>query len=153
MATGIKLANPKLKVIAIGGDGDGFAIGMGHFPHAIRRNVNMLYTVLDNSVYGLTKGQSSPTTHKSHPTKTNPYDMDGDPFDPVSIALAAGATFVARIFSGKMQEMLKFFPKRFNTKDLLLSMRSVRAARFMIRLDCIKKKPNCFPKIMNQIIV
>jgi 2-oxoglutarate/2-oxoacid ferredoxin oxidoreductase subunit beta len=110
LATGVKLANPNLNVMAIGGDGDGFAIGMGHFPHAIRRNVDMLYACLDNSIYGLTKGQSSPTTQSFHLTKTNPYDIDSDPIDPVCIALASGATFVARIFSGKMQEMLQILP-------------------------------------------
>lgn len=115
-ALGIKMANPRLKVIGIGGDGDGFAIGMGHFPHAIRRNVDMLYVVLDNSLYGLTKGQSSPTTQEHHITKTNPYDIDGQPLDPVALALAAGAGFVARIFTGNMKQMLSILPEALRYK-------------------------------------
>jgi 2-oxoglutarate ferredoxin oxidoreductase subunit beta len=116
IALGIKLSNPKLKVIGIGGDGDAFAIGMGHFPHAIRRNLDMLYIVLDNSVYGLTKGQSSPTSKADHLTKTNPFGVDGDPIDPVPLALAAGAGFVARIFAGDMPGMRQILPQAFQHK-------------------------------------
>ena len=116
IALGVKLSNPKLKVIGIGGDGDAFAIGMGHFPHAIRRNLDMLYIVLDNSVYGLTEGQSSPTLPMERTTKTNPYGVDGSPIDPVTLALAAGAGFVARLFTGDMPAMRKILPLAFQHK-------------------------------------
>ncbi len=116
IATGVKMSNPALKVIGIGGDGDAFAIGMGHFPHAIRKNIDMLYVVLDNSLYGLTRGQSSPTTQAHHTTKTNPYDISDQPLDPVALALAAGAGFVARIFTGNMKQMLQILPQALKHK-------------------------------------
>ena len=120
VATGVKLANSKLNVIGISGDGDGLAIGMGHFPHAVRRNVNMVYFILDNSIYGLTKGQSSPTTFPGQITKTNPYDTDGGVIEPVTIALASGAGFVARLYSAKMKQMLEIIPKALNYNGFAL---------------------------------
>ena len=113
VAMGIKLANPRLKVIGIGGDGDGLAIGMGHFIHAIRRNLDVLYVILDNNIYGLTKGQGSPTTQASHRTQSDPFGIEGDPIDPVPLALSAGAGFVARIYTGQMQNMMKILPQAF----------------------------------------
>lgn len=149
LATGVKLANPKLKVIAIGGDGDGFAIGMGHFPHAIRRNINMLYVVLDNSVYGLTKGQSSPTTHNDHLTKTNPHGLDGQPFDPVAIALAAGASFVARIFSGNMQQMLQILPQALQHKGFAFVHALSPCSTFYDTFGLYKEKTEPLPEDYN----
>lgn len=145
MATGVKLANPHLNVIAIGGDGDGFAIGMGHFPHAIRRNVDILYVALDNSIYGLTKGQSSPTTQLHHTTRTNPYDIDGEPVDPVSIALAAGATFVARIFSGRMQEMLEILPLALQHKGFAFVHALSPCSTFYDTFGLYKEKSQSLP--------
>ncbi len=72
VAAGVKLANPDLTVVAAGGDGDGYSIGAGHFIHAVRRNVDMAYTVMDNRIYGLTKGQASPTSREDFETSTTP---------------------------------------------------------------------------------
>ncbi len=82
VATGIKLANDRLTVIAIGGDGDGFAIGGGHIPHAARRNVDITYLLFDNGIYGLTKGQVSPTSVMGFKTKTSPYENRDAPLNP-----------------------------------------------------------------------
>jgi 2-oxoglutarate ferredoxin oxidoreductase subunit beta len=103
IATGIKLANPELTVVVVGGDGDGFAIGTGHFVHAARRNVDITYVCMDNSIYGLTKGHVSPTTPTDEVTKTSPYGNTEDPMNPVLMALACGATFIARSFSSEVK--------------------------------------------------
>lgn len=105
IATGIKVANPGLKVLALGGDGDAFAIGGGHFVHAARRNLDICYVVMDNSIYGLTKGQTSPTSMVGFVTKTTPKGTPDRPVNPLLLALASGATFVARGFSGKPKEL------------------------------------------------
>jgi 2-oxoglutarate ferredoxin oxidoreductase subunit beta len=104
-ATGLKLARPDLDVIAVGGDGDGYSIGGNHFIHACRRNVNMLYVVMDNRVYGMTKGQPSPTTEPDWDSEIAPGGIGLRPFNPVSLAIAAGANFVARGFSGQPDEL------------------------------------------------
>ena len=100
-ATGAKLANHNLKVVVTGGDGDGFGIGVGHFIHAMRRNLDLTYVVMDNEIYGLTTGQASPTTMKDHKTKTTPRGNVEQPINPLMLALVSGATFVARAFSGQ----------------------------------------------------
>lgn len=100
IAIGAKLANPKLNVVAAGGDGDGFSIGIGHFPHACRRNIDMTYIVMDNNIYGLTKGQLSPTSPANMVTTTSRYGNIEIPINPISMALGCEATFVARAFSG-----------------------------------------------------
>lgn len=105
-ATGLKLANPKLHVFAVGGDGDGLAIGGGHFPHAARRNVDITYIMLDNSTYGLTKGQASPTTGKNSWTRSLPYGAAEDNLNPIGLALAYNASFVARGFSGQLNQLI-----------------------------------------------
>ena len=99
VATGVKIANPDLTVIVVGGDGDGIGIGGGHFPHAARNNFNMTYILLDNSIYGLTKGQVSPTSPVGMLSSTSPYGNIANPLNPTTLALAYGATFVARVFS------------------------------------------------------
>jgi 2-oxoglutarate ferredoxin oxidoreductase subunit beta len=96
VAMGVKLANPELTVIAVGGDGDGFAIGAGHFPHAARRNVDITYLVMDNEIYGLTKGQASPTSLFEQKAPSTPFGNPEDPLNPLALAIAAGASFVAR---------------------------------------------------------
>ena len=109
-ATGMKIHNPELTVLAIGGDGDGLAIGGGHFPHACRRNVDMTYIMLDNQIYGLTKGQPSPTTMPSlvqYTKEHQPYGIIDDRINPVAMALSYGATFVARAYSGKVAQVLE----------------------------------------------
>lgn len=102
-ATGLKLARPDLEVITVGGDGDGFSIGGNHFMHACRRNVDMLYLVMDNRVYGMTKGQPSPTTEPDWDSALTPGGIGIRPFNPISLAIAAGANFVARGFAGDPQ--------------------------------------------------
>ncbi len=106
-ATGIKIARPDLEVITIGGDGDGFSIGGNHFIHACRRNIDMLYLVMDNRVYGMTKGQPSPTTEGDWDSDLIPGGSKLRPFNPVAMAITAGATFVARGFSGDPQGLSK----------------------------------------------
>jgi len=100
VATGLKLARPDLTVIVTGGDGDGYSIGGNHFLHACRRNVDLTYLVMDNRVYGMTKGQPSPTTEPDWDSKLAPHGTGLREFHPLVIALASGANFVARAFSG-----------------------------------------------------
>jgi 2-oxoglutarate/2-oxoacid ferredoxin oxidoreductase subunit beta len=105
VATGLKLANHQLTVIVTGGDGDGFGIGGNHFVHTMRRNVDLLYIVMDNQIYGLTTGQTSPTSRVGMKTKSMPFGNVEAPVNPISLALAAGATFVARGFSGEQKHL------------------------------------------------
>jgi len=102
---GIKLANPKVEVIVVGGDGDAFAIGGGHFPHAARRNIDLAYIVMNNRIYGLTKGQVAPTSDVSFRTVSSPYGNFEEPINPVAFAISVGATFVARGFSAKVDQL------------------------------------------------
>jgi len=104
-ATGVKLARPDLEVIAVGGDGDGYSIGGNHFVHACRRDLNMLYLVMDNRVFGMTKGQPSPTTEADWDSDIAPGGLGVRPLDPLALSIAAGATFVARGFAGRSQEL------------------------------------------------
>jgi 2-oxoglutarate ferredoxin oxidoreductase subunit beta len=105
IAQGLKMANRKLTVIAAGGDGDGFAIGMGHTIHAIRRNIDITYIVMDNQIYGLTKGQTSPRSGYGFKTKSTPEGSIESPLSPLELALAAGATFVAQSFSSNLKQL------------------------------------------------
>ena len=100
-AMGIKLANPQLTVIAVAGDGDGFGIGLGHFIHTARKNPDLKYLVMDNSLYAQTKGQVSPTTCPHRVTPSTPYGVMEEPINPIALAILSGATFVARAYSGK----------------------------------------------------
>jgi 2-oxoglutarate ferredoxin oxidoreductase subunit beta len=105
IAQGVKLANRDLTVIASGGDGDGFAIGMGHTVHAIRRNVDITYIVMDNQIYGLTKGQTSPRSAEGFKTKSTPEGSIESTLSPLEIALASGATFIAQSFSSDLKQL------------------------------------------------
>src|SRR5499426_1805466 len=105
VASGIKLANHKLNVVITGGDGDGYGIGIGHFIHAMRRNLDLTYIVMNNQIYGLTTGQASPTTMKEMRTKSTPLGNVELPINPVALALVSGATYVARGFSGEPEHM------------------------------------------------
>jgi 2-oxoglutarate ferredoxin oxidoreductase subunit beta len=96
IAQGLKLANPDLLVLVAGGDGDGFSIGGGHVPHAVRRNQDITYLVMDNQIYGLTKGQLSPTSGKGRRTVTSEYGSLENPVNPLLYVLAYGAPFVAQ---------------------------------------------------------
>src|SRR5437773_6217295 len=107
VATGAHLANEKLNVVVVGGDGDGYGIGMGHFIHTMRRNLNLTYIVMDNEIYGLTTGQASPTTTEGHKTKSTPRGNVEKPVQPLALALASGATYVARGFSGEPKHLTK----------------------------------------------
>lgn len=110
LATGIKLGNPELTVFAIGGDGDAFSIGAAHLPHAARRNIDLTYIVLDNQIYGLTKGQPSPTSPEGMKRKASPYGTIERHISPTPIMLSYGATFVARGFSSdprRITELIK----------------------------------------------
>ena len=104
VATGLKIARPELTVLVATGDGDGFSIGGNHFLHACRRDTDLTYIVMDNQVYGMTKGQASPTTDPEwEQGKLTPGGTGMNPFQPLVIALASGATFVARCSSGDLQ--------------------------------------------------
>lgn len=104
-AQGVKLANRDLTVLAAGGDGDGFGIGMGHFIHAMRRNIDMTYLVMDNHIYGLTTGQTSPTSDAGMVTKTAPGGAVEEPVHPLHLALVTGCGFVAQGFSGDIVQL------------------------------------------------
>jgi 2-oxoglutarate ferredoxin oxidoreductase subunit beta len=106
VATGVKLANRSLTVIAAGGDGDGYAIGAGHFVHTVRRNPDITYIVMDNQTYGLTKGQSSPTSAGGYVTSTSPAGNPDSPLNGLALALAAGATFLARGFAAQPKALV-----------------------------------------------
>jgi 2-oxoglutarate ferredoxin oxidoreductase subunit beta len=105
VASGVQLSNHSLKVIATGGDGDGYGIGGNHFIHCMRRNYDMTYLVMNNQIYGLTTGQCSPTSVKGMKTKSTPYGNVENPINPIALAIAGGATYVARGFSAN-QKML-----------------------------------------------
>lgn len=103
LGTGLKVARPDLTVLVAGGDGDGFSIGGNHFLHACRRNIDLTYLVMNNRVYGMTKGQPSPTTEPDWDSALSPGGTGLSPFHPLVIALASGANFVARAFSGDIK--------------------------------------------------
>lgn len=105
VAEGIRWGNHGLTVIGTGGDGDGFGIGVGHFVHTMRRNVDMTYVTMDNQIYGLTTGQASPTSTLGQRTKSTPGGVIENPIDPIALALASGATYVARGFSGDVKHL------------------------------------------------
>ena len=105
VATGAHLANTDLKVVITGGDGDGYGIGVGHLIHAMRRNLDVTYVVMDNQIYGLTTGQTSPTTSLGMKTKSTPNGNFESPLNPLAMAITAGATFVARGFSGEAKQL------------------------------------------------
>lgn len=109
VATGVKTANDKLTVIAVGGDGDGFAIGGGHISHAAKRNVDITYLLFDNGIYGLTKGQTSPLSAVGLRTSTSPFDNLEQPLNPLMMVLAYGASWVGQAYAGRpdhLKEMI-----------------------------------------------
>jgi 2-oxoglutarate ferredoxin oxidoreductase subunit beta len=108
LAAGLKAARPELTVLAAGGDGDGLSIGGNHFIHACRRNMDLTYIIMDNEVYGMTKGQASPTTAPDWADgKLTPRGTGIRPFQPAGLALAAGASFIARGFTGDPNGLAK----------------------------------------------
>ena len=114
LAQGVKMANKDLTVIASGGDGDGYAIGMGHTIHALRRNMNMTYIVMDNQIYGLTKGQTSPSSAPGFITKSTPKGNIEQNVAPLEIAISSGATFVAQGFSSDIKGLTKMIEDAVN---------------------------------------
>ncbi len=119
-ATGVRLSNPSLKVIANMGDGDCYGIGMGHFIHAMRRNLDIVAIVHNNMIYGLTKGQTSPTTPEGEKTKSTPHGSIETPINPIALALSSGASFVARAFSGDALHLAELLEKALEHKGFAL---------------------------------
>jgi 2-oxoglutarate ferredoxin oxidoreductase subunit beta len=109
-AIGAKIANPELVIIAVSGDGDAYGEGGNHFLHAARRNHDITYLVHNNQVYGLTKGQASPTSDVGFITKTTPYGA-GSPVNPIALAIISGASFVARGFAGDVDHLSNLIKK------------------------------------------
>lgn len=105
LAQGMKMARPDLTIVAVGGDGDMFSIGAGHLVHAALRNIDITVVVMDNEIYGLTKGQTSPTSPHGHVTKSTPYGLLASQFNPVATALSLNVSFVARGYSAKPKEL------------------------------------------------
>ena len=111
IATGVALANPELSVFVVGGDGDLLSIGGNHLLHALRRNVNLTILLFNNRIYGLTKGQYSPTSEQGKVTKSSPRGSEDAPLMPLSVALGADATFVARTHDMDRQHMMEVFTR------------------------------------------
>jgi 2-oxoglutarate/2-oxoacid ferredoxin oxidoreductase subunit beta len=120
VATGVKMANHELTVIATGGDGDGYGIGGNHFAHTARRNVDLTYLVMNNQIYGLTTGQVSPTSCSGMKTKSTPFGSVEPPVNPITTAIMNGATFVARAFSGDPKHLAELMKKAILHKGFAL---------------------------------
>ncbi len=116
VAAGIKLANHELTVIAEGGDGDGLSEGMGHFIHACRRNLDFTYIIHNNGVFSLTTGQASSTGRQGRETATTPHGAIEPPFSPTALAIASGASFVARGFSGDVEHLKDIYVQAISHK-------------------------------------
>jgi len=114
VATAIKLANKELTVMGFAGDGDAYNIGIGHLPHTIRRNPNIKLIIHNNMVYGLTTGQTSPTTQKGQKTKSTPRGTFEQGFNPLTLALACGSSFVARGYVGDINHLTELFKQAIN---------------------------------------
>lgn len=120
IAQGINITRPELCVLGISGDGDAFAIGAGHVQHAARRNPDMAYIVLDNAIYGQTKGQPSPTTPIGYKTKATPDGNQEEPIDIGKLALAYGVSFLARGFAGKPSHLAHIIAEGITHKGFAL---------------------------------
>ena len=116
LATGVKASSPEFTVIAVGGDGDGIAIGGNHFMHTARRNIDLTYIMMDNEIYGLTKGQAAPTTPIGDKTKSTTYGNPDHAVDPCELAISFGATWVARAFSGDIKLVVDLTKKAIQHK-------------------------------------
>ena len=120
VATGAKLGNDELTVIVTGGDGDGYGIGGNHFIHTARRNIDLTYIVMNNQIYGLTTGQVSPTSSLGMKTKSTPFGSVEMPVNPITAAIMAGATFVARGYSSDVRHLTDLMQKAIQHKGFAL---------------------------------
>jgi 2-oxoglutarate/2-oxoacid ferredoxin oxidoreductase subunit beta len=120
VATGVKLANHELTVVATGGDGDGYGIGGNHLTHIARRNVDLTYIVMNNQIYGLTTGQISPTSRHGMKTKSTPFGSVEMPLNPLTSAIMNGATFVARGFSADQKQLGELMKRAIQHKGFAL---------------------------------
>src|SRR5690554_5680133 len=120
IAQGVKMANRELTVIASGGDGDGFAIGTAHTIHAMRRNIDLTYIVMDNQIYGLTKGQTSPRSEMGFKTKSTPSGSIESPLNVMELAISSGAGFVAQSFSSDLKELTSLIEQGIQHKGFSL---------------------------------
>jgi 2-oxoglutarate ferredoxin oxidoreductase subunit beta len=118
VAQGLKMARPDLTVFAVGGDGDFFSIGVGHLIHAALRNIDITVIIMDNEIYGLTKGQTSPTSPHGHTTKSTPYGLLASQFNPIATALSLNMSFVARGYSSKPKELATLIEQGIQHKGL-----------------------------------
>ncbi|MHB1125684.1 MAG: 2-oxoacid:ferredoxin oxidoreductase subunit beta [Bacillota bacterium] len=121
-AQGVKLANRDLTVIAAGGDGDGLGIGLSHFIHAIRRNMDLTYIIMDNRIYGMTKGQTSPTSPRGFKSKSTPFGSSDAAIPALELALSAGAGFVAQGFSGEPAQLIRLIEEGIRYKGFAFIM-------------------------------
>lgn len=119
-ATGIHLANPSLKVVGFSGDGDGYAIGVGHLVHAAAKNMGFALIVHDNKVFGLTTGQTTPTSEQGFRTKSTPFGKVEPELNPLEVALASGATFIARAYSGEFEHLVDVIKQALRHKGFAL---------------------------------
>ncbi len=120
VATAIKASNPELTVIAESGDGDMYGEGGNHFIHTIRRNTDIVNIVHNNMIYGLTKGQASPTTQRGMKTSLQIFGVNNEPFNPIAVAISLGASFIARAFSGDREETKAIIKKAVQHKGYAL---------------------------------
>ena len=120
VASGVKLSNPNLSVVGVSGDGDAYSIGLGHFIHSLRRNINITYLVVDNRVYALTQGQTSPTSQMGYVSVSTPYGSKERDLNGPQLALSSGGTFVARGFSGNPTQLASLIEKGMKHKGFSL---------------------------------
>ena len=143
IACGLKIARPELEVVVVGGDGDGFSIGGNHIPHMVRRNVDLTYFLMDNSIYALTKGQLSPTTLIGTITSTSKYGSIENPIKPCRLLLSYGATFVAQATPLDIKKL---------TKIMVLAMKHPGFAYVNILSPCVTYKgKNIYQVIKDRI--
>jgi len=120
VASGVKLSNPSLSVVGVSGDGDAYSIGLGHFIHSLRRNINITYLVVDNRIYALTQGQTSPTNEIGYVSVSTPYGSKELNLNGPQLALASGGSFIARGFSGDPTHLSTLIEKGMKHKGFAL---------------------------------
>ena len=148
VAQGFKLANHKMTVVAVGGDGDGYGIGVGHLVHAMRRNIDMTYIVMNNSIYGLTTGQTSPTSQMNMKTKSTPFGNPELPLNPLTLALGSGCSFVARVYTGSVNRLVEVIQEGIKHKGFSLIDTFSPCVTLIksTRMSSIRKRPKTLMK-------